>query len=387
MSLTGRHQQTSHDDVKGGRVTIQPPPPRTIALVGSRTTTHRNARGRGISTFRVDACGQWHQIAEYSITNPTFLAADRARHLVHTVHGDGTEISTFNIDVRTGTLSLIGTQSTGGQNPAHLAFTPDRRHMIVVNHSSGSVVSFPVQQDGTLGPLRSCLELTGEPGPHRTDQTGSKPHQVVFDPSGRFLLVPDKGLDTVFICRIDDAGALGVHGSARTRQGAGPRHIAFHPHLPVAYAIDELSSTVTVFDWNTTVGKLVRRQILPTTDPFDVDDTRAAEIVVHPTGRFVYASNRRGAGDHTPGGPDPDTVAVFETNPADGSLAARGIYATGGIRPRHVVLDPSAARLYVANERSNSITALATSDAGRLSPSETVALTGSPVCIELLELQ
>jgi 6-phosphogluconolactonase len=367
-------------------VTPQHTHPQAIALVGSRTTTQRNARGRGISVFRVDGPGTWNQIAEYPITNPTFLVADPDREIVHTVHGDGTEVSTFHLDTKAGTLSLLGTQPTAGRNPAHLALTPDRRHLIVVNHSSGSMVSFRVRRDGTLGPMRSCLEFTGEPGPHRTDQSGSKPHHVVFDPSGRFFLVPDKGLDTIFICRIDTDGDLQLHSSARTRQGAGPRHIAFHPHLPLAYTVDELSSTTTVFEWDEARGYLTRRQILPTTDPFDTEDTRAAEIAVHPTGRFVYVSNRRGAGDHTPGGPDPDTIAVFETNPIDGTLSVHGVYATGGIRPRHFVLDPSGTRLYAAHERSDSIIEFAVGDDGGLSPVGTTALSGSPVCILLLDV-
>ncbi|MBV6759170.1 lactonase family protein [Rhodococcus opacus] len=356
-----------------------------LAIVGSRTTARRNARGTGLSVFSLDPGGAWEQVSGYEITNPTFLAVDHARSIVHAVHGDGSDVSTYSVEPETGALALIGAQSTGGRNPAHLALTPLCDHLVVVNHSSGSIVSLPVEAAGTLGPVRSCLEFSGVPGPHRSDQTGSKPHQVVFDPAGRYLLVPDKGLDRIFVCRIDGDGLLCVHSSAATREGAGPRHLAFHPTLPIVYTVDELSSTITIFDWDAEKGALSRRQILPTTDPFDVDDTRAAEIAVHPTGRFVYASNRRGAGDHTPGGPGPDSVAVFRVEPDTGSLTALGRHSTDGIRPRHFTFDESGTTLYVANERSDSITAFTVdADTGAMTAAGTVAKTGSPVCITLL---
>lgn len=201
-------------------------------------------------------------------------------------------------------------------------------------------------------------------------------------PTGRFLLVHDKGLDTVFVCRIDAHGEITVHSHARTREGAGPRHVAFHPTLPVVYSIDELSSTVTVFDWDVDAGQLTRSQILPSTAPEDTDDTRGAEIVVHPGGRFVYASNRRGAGDHTPGGPDSDTIAIYHVDPASGRLTHAGWQPTGGIRPRHFTLDHDGSRLYVAHERSHTIdTHSIDPDTGALMATGEIIDTASPVCV------
>jgi 6-phosphogluconolactonase (cycloisomerase 2 family) len=146
------------------------------------------------------------------------------------------------------------------------------------------------------------------------------------------------------------------------------------------YSIDELFSTVTVFDWDSDAGELTRRQILPSTAPDDVDDTRGAEIVVHPGGRFVYASNRRGAGDHTPGGPGSDTIAIYRVDPASGYLTHAGWQPTGGIRPRHFTLDGP--RLYVAHERSHTIdTHLIDPETGAFTPTGDVVATGSPVCV------
>lgn len=171
-----------------------------------------------------------------------------------------------------------------------------------------------------------------------------------------------------------------MHSRARTCEGAGPRHLAFHPTLPVVYSIDELSSTVTVFDWDPDAGELTRRQILASTAPDDVDDTRGAEIAVHPGGRFVYASNRRGAGDHIPGGPGSDTIAIYHVDPGAGLLQSAQWQPTGGIRPRHFTLDGS--HLYVAHERSHTIdTHVIDPESGALTHTGEAAATGSPVCV------
>jgi 6-phosphogluconolactonase len=352
-----------------------------LALVGSRTTRHRDALGTGITVFALDGPDEWRLVCGFDTTNPTFLALDPRRDVMHAVHGDGDQISSYALDVSTGGLTLLGTQSTMGTNPAHLTFTPDGRFVMVANHSSGSIVSLPVEENGTLGTVCSTIELTGTPGPHRSDQTGPKPHQVVFDPTGRYFLVPDKGVDAVAIGTIDPDGTLEVHRSVALREGSGPRHLVFHPYLPYVYTVDELTSTVTVLGLDVSTGSFARLQILPTTDPLDVGDTRGAEITIDPDGKFLYASNRSGAGDHTAGGPGQDTIAIYRVHPFTGLLDSIGSQPCGGIRPRFIALDDSGSLLFCANERSHTITELAVGSDGTLSKARVVASTGSPVCI------
>ncbi|MFJ2158045.1 lactonase family protein [Streptomyces sp. NPDC087856] len=361
----------------------------TFAYVGSRTTTARDGQGRGIEVFSIAADGDtWTPLQTVELDNPTYLVADHTRRYLYAVHGDFTYISAYRIEPRTGLLTELGRQDTGGRNPAHLAVDPTNRFLVVANHSSGSVATLPLLADGRLGPVAHLLSLPGSPGPHRTEQTGCKPHHVPFSPDGRFVVVPDKGLDRIFTLTLDGASgalAFGTRPWEATREMTGPRHIAFHPILPYAYTIDELRSTVTTYGWDTRSGDLASRQIQSSTAPSMTGDSRGGEIAVSPDGRFVYASNRSGAGDGTPGGPDPDTIGVFKVSARDGTLTPVEWTSSEGLRPRFFCLSPDGRRLYAANERSHTIVGFHIDRAsGRLARAGEVARTGSPVCVLLL---
>ncbi|MEV6594480.1 lactonase family protein [Streptomyces acidicola] len=358
--------------------------------MGSRTTAAREGRGKGIEVYDVGPDGHtWTLLQTVELDNPTFLAADRTRRFLYAVHGDFTYVSAYRIDPGTGRLTALGHQETGGRNPAHLAVDPSNRFLVVANHSSGTVATLPLRNDGRLGPLTDLLSLPGEPGPHRTDQTGAKPHHVPFSPDGRFIVVPDKGLDRIFTLTLDAAsGKLGFGPvpSVPAREATGPRHITFHPHLPYAYTVDELRSTVTAYRWNARRGELQARQILPSTEPTMTGDSRGGEIAVSPDGRFMYASNRSGAGDGSPGGPGADTIGVFKVSAKTGLLRPVGWTSTEGIRPRYFCLGPDGRKLYAANERSHTIVTydVDTRDGG-LRPTGGVVHTGSPVCVLFLQ--
>ncbi|MGO4758308.1 lactonase family protein, partial [Streptomyces sp. 2MCAF27] len=225
-------------------------------------------------------------------------------------------------------------------------------------------------------------------GPHRTEQTGAKPHHVPFSPDGRFVVVPDKGLDRIFTLALDTGSGKLSYGpvpSVATREVAGPRHLAFHPQLPYAYTIDELRSTVTCYHWDAGRGALRALQILAGTEPTTTGDSRGAEIAVSPDGRFVYASNRGGAGDSSPGGPEPDTIGVFKVSAKTGLLRPVGWTSTEGIRPRFFCLSPDGRKLYAANERSHTIVTYdVDAVSGGLRPTGRVVHTGSPVCVLFL---
>ncbi|MCL8012141.1 lactonase family protein [Streptomyces sp. AS02] len=326
----------------------------------------------------------WTPLQTVELDNPTFLATDRTRRFLYAVHGDFTYVSSYRIDPGTGCLTALNRQDTGGRNPAHLAVDPANRFLVVANHATGTVATLPLLADGRLGPLADLLPLPGEPGPHRVDQTGAKPHHVPFSPEGRFVVVPDKGLDRIFTLTLDaESGKLGFGPvpSVATREMTGPRHIAFHPHLPYAYSVDELRSTVTAYHWDAGRGRLEARQILSGTEPTTTGDSRGAEIAVSPDGRFVYASNRSGAGDSSPGGPEPDTIGVFRVSARTGLLRPVQWVSTEGIRPRFFCLGPDGRKLYAANERSHTIVTYdVDAVSGGLRPTGEVVRTGSPVC-------
>ena len=344
-----------------------------IAYVGCRTSRERNARGDGIRVFAVDAEGVWTQIQRVGdLVNPSFLAVSHRLQTLYTVHGDGSTVSSFTIDPHNGSLARLNAQSTGGTNPVHLALDSTERYLLVANYASGSIATLPVAVDGALGPLNTLTDLPGEPGPHRIEQKSSHPHEVAFDPSGSFVLVPDKGLDRIFTFSFDvTGGSLRPQGNVKARQGAGPRHIVFAPGKPFAYVVDELDSTVTTYGWDPSDGDLRPLQILPSTPASFTGDNRAAEIVISPDGRFIFVSNR----GH-------DSVASFAVDLTSGFLTPTGWQATAGRGPRYLTLDPQGRHLYAANELTDSIVQFTVDPKdGHLTPTGRKVDTGSPVCI------
>jgi 6-phosphogluconolactonase len=347
-----------------------------FVYVGCRTTKERNARGKGISVCTMDtASGEWSQIQLFEgLINPSFLAFDRAQRFLYCVHGDFDEVSAFSIDSNSGKLSFVNRQNTGGTNPVHLSVDPSGRFVVIANYGTGSVVSLPILVNGSLGPLRHRIELPGSPGPHRLEQTSSHPHQIAFSPDGKFIVVPDKGLDRIFMIALNELeGTLEISnaGTVNTRSAAGPRHAGFHPTLSYMYVINELDSTVTTYRFDGRVGKPQPLERISTLPPTFTGNNAAAGIAVHPSGRYLYCSNR----GH-------DSIARFAISADGASLSAVDWEPSQGKQPRFFALDPSGSFLYAANEMSDTIIPfhIETQD-GRLRPLGQVIETGSPVCV------
>ncbi|HQQ69274.1 MAG TPA: lactonase family protein [Alicycliphilus sp.] len=349
-----------------------------FAYVGSRTTRERNARGEGILVFKVQAeRGTLEHIQTVSdLTNPSFLALSAAGDRLYTVHGDGHEITVLAVDRESGRLAHMQTRDCGGRNPVHLAIAPGGHHLVVSDHlgqQGGTVVVLPIAPDGLLGPVQQRVSLPGEPGPHRKEQPFAKPHFNPFDPSGRFVLVPDKGLDRVFIFAFEH-GRLSPAPQPwlDCREGAGPRHLAFHPTLPRAYVVNELDSTVLSCGFDAATGRMQGLQILSTLPEQFVGNSRAAEIEVSSDGRRVYASNRGS-----------DSIAVFDVDGATGRLAWSGAFAAGGRTPRFFTCAPDGRRMFVLNEDSDGIACFALDDTAPIHTWQPITSTacGSPVCM------
>ena len=237
----------------------------TFVYIGSRTTRERNARGDGISVFSFDAeQGRLEPVQVVGeLVNPSFLALNRRGDRLYTVHGDEHEVSVLRVEAD-GTLRHLQTQDCEGRNPVHLALDPTERHLVVSNHLTGELAVLPVHDDGTLGAVTQRVAMEGTPGPHRKEQPFAKPHFNPFDPSGRFVVVPDKGLDRIFAFRFEN-GRLAPAASPHvdTRENAGPRHVAFHPTAPFVYSMNELDSSVTAYRFGADTGALAPFQVLP----------------------------------------------------------------------------------------------------------------------------
>lgn len=344
------------------------------AYVGSRTTRERNARGDGISVYQVD---QEHgtltpvQVVK-DLVNPSFLALNRAGDRLYSVHGDRSEVSAFVVDRQSGQLTFLNRQSCEGKNPVHLALDPTERFLVVSNHISGSLAVLDVGSDGALGAVSQLLKLEGPLGPHRVEQPFAKPHFNPFDASGRFVLVPDKGLDRVFVFRFDNGKLYPAEQPfVAAREGAGPRHIAMHPRAPFAYVINELDSTVTTYRFDPDSGALSPVQVLPSLPASYTGNSRASEIEVDRTGRHLYASNR-----------GYDSVAAFRIDEGTGLLNPIEFTLTGGRTPRFFALTPNQRFVFALNEDSDSIATLAVDpQSGGLSRTGFTVATGSPVCM------
>jgi 6-phosphogluconolactonase len=346
-----------------------------FAYVGARTTKERMARGNGLNVYEVEAhTGTWRHIQLLSdLINPSYLAFDRTHKFLYAVHGDLSDISAFAIDGASGKLRTINRQSTQGTNPVHLAIDPTNNFVAVANHNTSTLVLLPRQDDGSLGPVIDLVKLEGKIGPHREEQPFAKPHQVESDLQGRFIIVPDKGLDLISTYRIDAQAKKLVLASKplQAREGAGPRHVTFHPSRRFAYVVNELDSTVSAHHYDPETGALQTFQVISTLPDTFTGNSRASEIAISSDGRFVYASNR----GH-------NSVAVFSVNASDGRLMSVGWPPTGGNTPRFFALDPNGDVLFAANEDSDTIVPF-TIDKGNglLTRKEPSLQIGSPVCI------
>ena len=319
-----------------------------FAYVGGYTSRERDGRGDGLNVYRIDAAGAWSHAQRLSeLPNPSWLTLGPAGRALYVTHGDGNAAAAYAIDPDSGRLRPLGHRATGGGNGVRLGLDGSGRFLVCANYGTGTVAVLPIEADGALGPVTDLVPLEGTPGPHRTQQTSAHPHDIAFDPRGRFFLVPDKGLDRVFVFRVDGRrGTLapGSPPSVVTRRGAGPRHAAFHPTGPHAYVLNELDSTLTTYRFDPETGALEPRQVVTTVPPAHTGDNTTSEIAVAPSGRVVYASNR----GH-------DSIAIFRVDKATGELTPVGWEPTRGRTPRFFTLDGTGGRLYVANQDSDTI--------------------------------
>lgn len=352
---------------------------RVLAFVGSFTTARRKARGTGIHVYRIDPQQGGWELTDHvgDLVNPSFLMTDAARRILYAVHGDCDYVTAFSIDPLAGTLRLLGQARTGGMNGVHLSLDPTGRFLIVANYASGSLGVLPVRPDGSLANFTQQLELPGPNGPHRTEQTGSHPHQIVFDPSGRFVLVPDKGLDRVFVLGFDpEQGRLALPAAAPAvlGPGAGPRHAAFHPRRPFVFVANELDSSVATCRWDEDTGTLVPLHVASSLPADFFGASTAAAIVVTCDGDHVYASNR-----------GQDGIAHFTFDEVLCRLDVVGWTPAGGRDPRFMTRDPSGEILLVANEQEDNVTAFRIdARGGCLTPLGDAMHSASPTTIAFL---
>lgn len=344
-----------------------------FAYVGCFTSEKRKAKGKGVAIYRIDDAGKWTYVDVCDvIPNPSYICLDRKQKFLYSAHGDSDEVCSYTRDPQSGKLKFLNKQKTEGDNSSTVEVDASNRWVLL---STGpGVALFPIQADGSLGPYSDLVIPEGEPGPLRDEQEGPHPHQAAFDLTGKFVIVPDKGLDKVHVFRLDvERGKLVPCDPPflDARYGAVPRHITFHPGRPYAYLVMENDSTVFAYHWDTGKGTLKPFQRVSTLPTDFVDDNMAAEIAILPSGRFLYVSNR----GH-------ESIAIYAVDSASGRIEPVGWESVQGRKPRFFCLSPDGSRLYAANEDSHTIVEFRVNpDTGKLSGTGQVIQTGSPTCI------
>jgi 6-phosphogluconolactonase len=342
--------------------------------------TYTGETSKGIYAFRFnDSSGALTTLGLVAETpSPSFLTSSANRRFVFAVNelqsfGDAASgsVTSFAADPVTAKLTEISVQPSHGAGPCHLALDRTGRYLAVANYGGGNFALFPVGADGRLRPATAVVAGDGsEPG-------SSKPavrlgHMVGFDAHNRFLVAADKGLDRVLVYRFDASkGVLTPNQppSSALPPGSGPRHFAFHPNGRWLFTISELAATITTFAWDQASGRLSASGSV-STRPSDVTTGSTAEIAVHPSGRFVYGSNR----GH-------DSIAVFTVGRA-GGLRLVEYESTRGQTPRNFSLDPTGRWLIVANQQSGTLAVFSIDqNTGALSPVGPLTSVGSPVSV------
>ncbi|MEM7034003.1 MAG: lactonase family protein [Chloroflexota bacterium] len=316
-----------------------------------------------------------------SLDNPSFLALHPNGQFLYAVNEvDDFEgqssgaVSAFAINPDDGGLTFINQRPTQGAHPCHLVVDQTGRFVMAANYSGGSIVMYPLGEDGSLGEASDFVQHEGSSvNPNR--QEAAHAHSFTLSGDNRFGIVADLGMDKVVVYEMDyDARKFKLQeaASAKIYDGGGPRHFAFAPDNTHAYVINELDATITVFDYDTATGTLTETQTLSTVPSDFTGPKSTADIHISPSGKFVYGSNR----GH-------DTIAMFAVDTATGQLTAIGHQSTLGKIPRNFALNPEGTFLLAANQDSDNIVSFRLDpDEGTLTPTGHQVQVSRPVCIQ-----
>ena len=354
-----------------------------LAYVGTYTT---KTASKGIYAFRYDASsGKLEPLGVAAETeDPSWIAIHPNGKFLYAANeaGKNSTVSGFALDAKTGKLTLLNELPALGEDPCYISLDKTGKYLLVANYTSGNVVVFPLGADGKLGPATANVRDEGPLGPNKERQEGPHAHWIETSAGNRFAYVSDLSLDRVLIYKFDaEGGRLSNPDpsqsdafSAALPPGSGPRHLAFSHDGKFMYVLGEFRSTVTTFV--NQAGEKYRA--LQTVSALPAAFSRrndAAEIALHPSGKFIYTSNR-----------GLDSIAVFQVD-SGGLLRLAANVRTGGKEPRHFSIDPSGNYLLAENQLSDTIVTFRIDQkTGALTPTGATLEVPSPVCVAFLPL-
>jgi len=347
--------------------------------------TYTGQRSRGIYVAEFN-CGTGKLTASRLIAetkNPTFLALGPGGKFLYAVNEVGDfqgqnagGVSAFKLDPKTGALTFLNENPSGGSGPCHLAVAQDGSCVLVANYGSGSTAVLPIEPDGRLRAPSTSVQHHGSSVNHQR-QEGPHAHFVTWDPDHKFTFVCDLGLDKVLSYRLSPSLSTLTPGDPpffSLKSGSGPRHLAFSRNGRFTYVLNEISSTLISCSYDGAKGELKEIESVSTLPEGFHGANTCAEIQVDGSGRFLYTSNR----GH-------DSIAVFALDPGTGKATLKQHQATQGKTPRHFSLDPSGRWLLAENQDSDNVVVFAVdSQTGQLSPTGDSQSVGAPVCVVFL---
>ena len=349
------------------------------------TYTAEGSTSKGIYAYRYDpntsTLTSVGLVAE--TTNPSFLAIHPNHRFLYAVNETGDykgqksgAVTAFSIDHVTGKLTQLNQVASGGADPCYITVDKTGKYVLVANYTGGSISAFPVLADGRLGEASAFIQHSGH-GTNPKRQEGPHAHSIDLSPDNRFAIVDDLGLDETLVYKFDSArGSLTLNDPpfAKAAPGGGPRHFAFHPNGKFGYVLDEMGSTVSAFSYDSAGGVLHPLQTISSLPNGFAGQDDAAEIEVHPSGKFLYASNR----GH-------DSIAVFAIDQKQGTLTPIEYVPTKGASPRNFAIDPTGKLMLAENEKSDNIVVFRIDpETGRLTPTGKVLEISQPVCVKFV---
>ncbi|NOU95732.1 beta-propeller fold lactonase family protein [Paenibacillus sp. LMG 31456] len=332
----------------------------------------------GINVFRLntDNGSLTLQQSLEGIENPSFLTLNHNQTRLYAVSeigaADGT-VTSYTVNPQDGRLDFLNEQSSLGKATCYVTLDDDSSCLVLANYTSGNIALYPVKNDGSLGEAADHVQHKGSS--IRADrQEAAHPHAAVIDPSGRYVFVPDLGLDQIKIYQMDyEHTRLLPHNEVLTKPGAGPRHLVFHTSIPYAYIINELDCTITVYSYAIEDGALHPVQTVPALPNDFTEFNICADIHISPSGNYLYGSNR----GH-------NSIVVYEINKIDGTLTYVEHTSTLGLTPRNFAITPDGGFLLAANQDSNSIVTFAIDQqSGRLRETGQTVTVAKPVCVKI----
>lgn len=335
--------------------------------------TYTRDQSKGIYVSRFEAGRLSEPVLAAEVPNPAFLAVHPNRRVLYAVSEEAKgRVTAYTIDAASGRLTKLGERSSLGAGPCYVSVDRTGRTVLVAHYGSGTVAAFSIKPDGSFGDAASSVAHSGSSvNPQR--QEAPHAHSVDVSPDNRYAITADLGIDKVIVHRLK-AGKAELGGTASfvsVKPGSGPRHLAFHPGGRFAYVINELASTITALAWNRSRASLAELQTVSTLPANFTGESTTAEIAVHPSGRFVYGSNR----GH-------DSIAVFAVNASNGTITPVEHVPSGGRSPRSFAIDPSGEWLIAANRTSNNAVLFRIdASTGRLTPVGETVQVNSPVCV------